>query len=70
MRRVVSRGPRVPTGLGISLASAAELGCGDENTYPLSHYKSRYYSGEMGRFVQPDSLTPGLTDPQGMNRYA
>jgi RHS repeat-associated protein len=34
----------------------------------LMDYKARFYSPILGRFTQPDSMTPG--GPQGLNRYS
>ncbi|MDH5505726.1 MAG: RHS repeat-associated core domain-containing protein, partial [Anaerolineae bacterium] len=36
----------------------------------LMNYNARYYSPELGRFTQPDTITPSLTNPQSLNRYA
>lgn len=36
----------------------------------LMDYKARYYSGLLGRFVQPDSIIPGARNPQAFNTYA
>ena len=34
----------------------------------LMDYKARFYSSSLGRFIQPDTITPG--GPQGLNRYS
>ncbi len=34
----------------------------------LMDYKARFYSPLLGRFTQPDTITPG--GPQGLNRYS
>ena len=34
----------------------------------LMDYKARFYSSGLGRFIQPDTLTP--SGPQGLNRYS
>jgi RHS repeat-associated protein len=36
----------------------------------LYYYNARYYDPELGRFVQPDSLIPDLSNPQSYNRYS
>jgi RHS repeat-associated protein/uncharacterized repeat protein (TIGR01451 family) len=36
----------------------------------LMDYKARYYSPLLGRFTQPDTLVPELTNPQAWNRYS
>jgi RHS repeat-associated protein len=34
----------------------------------LMDYRARFYDGALGRFTQPDTITPG--GPQGLNRYS
>jgi RHS repeat-associated protein len=34
----------------------------------LDYYNARYYDPSLGRFISPDSITPG--GPQGLNRYS
>jgi RHS repeat-associated protein len=34
----------------------------------LDFYNARYYDPSLGRFISPDSITPG--GPQGLNRYS
>jgi RHS repeat-associated protein len=34
----------------------------------LMDYRARFYDSVLGRFVQPDTITPG--GPQGLNRYS
>jgi RHS repeat-associated protein len=41
----------------------------DEET-GLYYYNARYYDPELGRFIQPDTIIPDLTNPQSYNRYA
>jgi len=36
----------------------------------LMDYRSRWYDGSLGRFIQPDSIVPGVGDSQGWNRYS
>lgn len=33
-------------------------------------YKARFYSPSLGRFIQPDTIIPGVADPQSWNRYS
>lgn len=33
------------------------------------HYGARWYSPEIGRFLQPDTVVPDLTNPQDFRRY-
>jgi RHS repeat-associated protein len=40
----------------------------DEDMGDIMDYKARFYSPTLGRFLQPDKITPG--GPQGLNRYA
>jgi len=35
----------------------------------LMDFRSRWYDGSLGRFVQPDSIVPGAGNPQSLNRY-
>jgi len=39
-----------------------------DNSMGLMDYHARFYDGLLGRFVQPDTITPG--GPQGLNRYS
>lgn len=32
-------------------------------------YKARFYSPVLNRFIQPDSIVPGLFNPQNLNRF-
>lgn len=36
----------------------------------LYYFNFRYYDPQLGRFMQPDDIIPGLSDPQSYNRYA
>ncbi len=36
----------------------------------LYYCKARYYDPRLGRFIQPDTLLPDLSDPQSLNRYS
>ena len=36
----------------------------------LMDYKVRFYSPYLNRFIQPDSIVPGVGDPQAFNRYS
>jgi RHS repeat-associated protein len=36
----------------------------------LVDMKARWYSAEIGRFVQPDTIIPDPTNPQSFNRYS
>jgi RHS repeat-associated protein len=36
----------------------------------LYYYGARYYDPEIGRFIQADALTGGISDPLSMNRYS
>lgn len=33
-------------------------------------YKARFYSQRLGRFIQPDSIVPGVENSQSWNRYS
>jgi RHS repeat-associated protein len=41
----------------------------DEET-GLYYYNARYYDPELGRFIQPDTIIPDLSNPQTFNRYS
>ena len=34
------------------------------------YYNARYYDPTLGRFISPDTIVPGVGDPQAWNRYA
>ncbi|MDH5508415.1 MAG: RHS repeat-associated core domain-containing protein [Anaerolineae bacterium] len=36
----------------------------------LMDYNARFFSPELGRFTQPDTIIPSLFNPQSLNRYA
>jgi RHS repeat-associated protein len=36
----------------------------------LYYYNARYYDPELGRFTQPDTTIPDISNPQSYNRYA
>ncbi|MGH7991500.1 MAG: RHS repeat-associated core domain-containing protein, partial [Limisphaerales bacterium] len=36
----------------------------------LYYYNARYYDPELGRFIQPDTIIPDLSNPQSYNRYS
>jgi RHS repeat-associated protein len=36
----------------------------------IYHYGARFYSPKLGRFLSPDTIVPGYTNPQAWNRYS
>jgi RHS repeat-associated protein len=36
----------------------------------LYYYSARYYDAGIGRFISPDTVTPGFGNPQSLNRYS
>jgi len=36
----------------------------------LYYYNARYYDPQLGRFIQPDTIVPGASNPQNLNRYS
>lgn len=36
----------------------------------LMDYRARYYDPAVGRFISPDTIVPGLGNPQNLNRYS
>lgn len=36
----------------------------------LDYYNARYYDPELGRFAQADTIVPGASDPQVLNRFS
>lgn len=42
----------------------------EESTIGLYFYEARWYDAALGRFAQPDIITPQPGDPQGLNRYS
>jgi len=41
----------------------------DEET-GLYYFGARYYNPSLGRFITPDTIIPGFSDPQALNRYS
>jgi RHS repeat-associated protein/uncharacterized repeat protein (TIGR01451 family) len=48
----------------------AYLGQFDSAGFGLMDYNARFYSPTLGRFIQPDSIIPDMTNSQAWNRYA
>jgi len=42
--------------------------CDDETG--LYYYNARYYDPQLGRFIEPDTMVPGASDSQNLNRYS
>ncbi len=40
------------------------------STSGLYYAASRFYSADIGRFLSPDTMVPGASDPQALNRYS
>ena len=40
------------------------------DTIKLIDMKARWYSPQLGRFLQPDEIVPDPSDPQSLNRYS
>ena len=36
----------------------------------IYHYNARFYSPKLGRFLSADTIVPGYTNPQNLNRYS
>ncbi len=36
----------------------------------IYHFGARFYSPKLGRFLSADSIVPGYTDPQNLNRFS
>ena len=36
----------------------------------LMYYGARYYNPSLGRFITPDTIVPGASNPQNLNRYS
>ena len=36
----------------------------------LMDYHARMYDAALGRFIQPDSIVPSITNPQSWNKYS
>ncbi len=58
--------PRADVGL-LSGTDKAYTGQRDMPGTGLMDYKARIYDPWLGRFVQPDSIVPGPTNPQSWN---
>jgi RHS repeat-associated protein len=41
-----------------------------EAAFGLYDYNARYYAPLIGRFVSADTVVPGASNPQALNRYA
>jgi len=41
----------------------------DDGMGGLMDYKARFYAPYLNHFIQPDSVIPGLSNPQSLNRY-
>jgi RHS repeat-associated protein len=41
----------------------------DDSALGLYNYRARFNSTTTGRFMSADTITPGVMDPQGLNRY-
>ena len=65
---------------GVSLSANFEAMKGFPRTYRLTacnysyiqliDFNARFYSPRLGRFIQPDSVIPDLTNSQAWNRYS
>jgi RHS repeat-associated protein len=53
-----------------SPSKASGTGQRDVTDTGLMDYKARMYSSYLGRFIQPDTVIPGVGNPQSWNRYA
>jgi RHS repeat-associated protein len=42
----------------------------DYSYIQLIDFNARFYSPTLGRFIQPDSVIPDLTNPQSLNRFS
>ncbi len=56
-------GDPLPTDFGFT-------GQRNEASFGLMDYNARYYSPVLGRFISPDTIVPGKSNPQAWNRYA
>lgn len=36
----------------------------------IYHYGARFYSPKLGRFLSADTIVPGMSNPQALNRYS
>ena len=41
-----------------------------EASLGLYFFNARWYDGSLGRFIQPDTIVPGLGDPKSFDRFA
>jgi RHS repeat-associated protein len=58
---------------GLTDITQTDLGYTGQRNYTyinLLDYGARWYSTPLGRFTQPDTIVPDLTDTQAWNRYA
>ncbi|HNQ94092.1 MAG TPA: RHS repeat-associated core domain-containing protein [Anaerolineales bacterium] len=42
----------------------------DDGMGGIMDYRARFYSPQLGRFIQPDSIIPDLFNPQSWNRFS
>jgi RHS repeat-associated protein len=42
----------------------------DYSYIQLIDFNARFYSPRLGRFIQPDTIIPNLTNPQSLNRFS
>lgn len=47
-----------------------EVGLGPDGEPGLYYYNARWYDPYTGRFVQADTVIPGMMNPQALNRYS
>ncbi|MBI2912546.1 MAG: RHS repeat-associated core domain-containing protein [Chloroflexi bacterium] len=59
-------------GTGVTAIPTDKLFTGQQREGPTSgiyYYGARFYSADLGRFLQADSVVPGAGNPQALNRY-